>query len=123
MDIDFLLAAGRCIASLLLVISLSAILFLKLSERSSKKNQQVLRAMLLPEKDSSGILGDAEEDITMYSVKDIPKVGLFSASERKTEYRRRGKSPSGVIDGVYNDMYLEDGNTYNDMDRDWDADA
>lgn len=39
------------------------------------------------------------------------------------EYRRRGKSPSGVIDGVYNDMNRENGRPYNDMDRDWDADA
>jgi hypothetical protein len=51
------------------------------------------------------------------------KDSTLSASERQLEYRTRGKSPSGVIDGVYNDMYLEDGHTYNDMDRDWDADA
>ena len=53
----------------------------------------------------------------------VYKDSKLSAEERRLEYRMRGKSPSGVIDGVYNDMYLEDGNTYNDMDRDWDADA
>ena len=36
---------------------------------------------------------------------DIPYSG-YSAAERAAEYRRRGKSPSGVIDGVYNDTYL-----------------
>ena len=66
---------------------------------------------------------DDEHDITSYETKDIPKAGLFSAHERQMEYRRRGKSPSGVIDGVYNDMYRENGKPYNDMDRDWDADA
>ena len=47
----------------------------------------------------------------------------FSASERRAEYRRREKSPSGVIDAVYNDMYREDGVSYNDLNRDWDANA
>jgi hypothetical protein len=51
------------------------------------------------------------------------KYGHLSAEERKLEYRRRGKSPSGVIDGVYNDMYREDGRPYSDAERDWDADA
>jgi hypothetical protein len=68
--------------------------------------------------------GGKKDDITSYkSTTDIFKSGRFSAEERRREYRRRGKSPSGVIDGVYNDMYLEDGASYNDMDRDWDADA
>jgi len=66
---------------------------------------------------------EEEPDITTFATKDIPRSGLFSASERRMEYRRRGKSPSGVIDGVYNDMNCEDGHSYNDMDRDWDADA
>jgi hypothetical protein len=51
------------------------------------------------------------------------KYGHLSAEERKMEYRRRGKSPSGFIDGVYNDMNREDGRPYSDVDRDWDADA
>jgi len=53
----------------------------------------------------------------------IYKSGQFTAGERNAEYRRRGKSPSGVIDGVYNDTYCENGVSYNDMNRDWDADA
>ena len=51
------------------------------------------------------------------------KYGHLSPDERRSEYRRRGKSPSGVIDGVYNDMYREDDRPYSDADRDWDADA
>jgi hypothetical protein len=47
----------------------------------------------------------------------------LSAQERRLEYKRRGKSPSGVIDGVYNDMYRENGRPYSDVGRDWDADA
>ncbi len=62
-------------------------------------------------------------DIKTFSTKDILKSNQFSSIERKMEYRRRGKSPSGVIDGVYNDMYRENGHSYSDVDRDWDADA
>ena len=64
------------------------------------------------------------DDITTYATtKDIFASGRFTPEERRREYIRRGKSPSGVIDGEYNDMYLEEGAIYNDMDRDWDADA
>jgi len=64
------------------------------------------------------------DDITTYpTTKDIFSSGRFTPWERRQEYIRRGKSPSGVIDGEYNDMYLEDGAIYNDMDRDWEADA
>jgi hypothetical protein len=63
------------------------------------------------------------DDIGDYDTDDIVSSGRFSAAERKAEYRRRGKSPSGVIDGVYNDMYLEPGTSYNDANRDWEADA
>ena len=42
---------------------------------------------------------------------------------RRQEYRRRGKSPSGVIDGEYNDDYLEDDEIYNEANRDWEVDA
>ena len=64
------------------------------------------------------------DDITTYpTTKDIFDSGRFSPGQRRLEYIRRGKSPSGVIDGEYNDMYLEDGAIYNDMDRDWEADA
>jgi hypothetical protein len=61
-------------------------------------------------------------DIRDYGINEILSSGRFSAAERKAEYRRRGKSPSGVIDGIYNDAYR--GNeSYNDSYRDWDADA
>lgn len=53
---------------------------------------------------------------------DIPHSG-YSASERRAEYIRRGQSPSGVIDGIYNDTYRPSGVSYNDTNRDWDADA
>jgi hypothetical protein len=52
---------------------------------------------------------------------DIPHSG-YSAAERRAEYRRRGKSPSGFIDGVYNDMNRPSGVPYYDGNRDWDAD-
>ena len=62
-------------------------------------------------------------DITSYNkTSDIFKSGKFNPDERRKEYRRRGKSPSGVIDGVYNDMNREN-DAYNDADRDWDAGA
>lgn len=64
------------------------------------------------------------DDITTYpTAKSIFKSGRFSAEERKKEYRRRGKGPAGVIDGEYNDAYCDPGNSYNDFERDWEADA
>jgi hypothetical protein len=53
---------------------------------------------------------------------DIPHSG-YSAAERAAEYRRRGRSPSGVIDSIYNDTYRPSGVSYNDSNRDWDAGA
>jgi hypothetical protein len=77
-----------------------------------------------PENPRARLTNDYGDDLGEYpTTADIFKSGRFSASERRAEYRRRGKSPSGVIDGVYNDTFLEDGRVYNDMDRDWDADA
>ena len=68
-------------------------------------------------------LTDDPEDIRAYrSTKDILHSGRFTPDQRAEEYRRRQKGPAGVIDGEYNDAYLEDG-VYNDEDRDWDADA
>jgi hypothetical protein len=61
------------------------------------------------------------DDITTYSINDILKSGKFTAEERKREYRRRGKSPSGVIDGVHNDAYRGNDDEYNDSLRDWEA--
>jgi hypothetical protein len=63
------------------------------------------------------------DDITTYgTTNEIFTSGRFSADERRREYRRRGKSPSGVIDGIYNDMFREN-DMYNDDLRDWEADA
>ena len=65
---------------------------------------------------------NSSDDISRYDINAIRSSGNFSAAERKAEYRRRGKSPSGVIDGVYNDMYRGN-DSYNDAYRDHDADA
>jgi len=62
--------------------------------------------------------GGRIEDMDMM---DIPHSG-YSADERRAEYRRRGQSPSGFIDGVYNDSQRPYGVPYNDFNRDWDAD-
>jgi hypothetical protein len=53
---------------------------------------------------------------------DIPNSG-YSSAERHAEYMRRGQSPSGVIDGIYNDTYRPSGVPYSDTNRDWDADS
>ena len=57
-----------------------------------------------------------------YPINEIKDSGRFTAEQRRLEYRRRGKSPSGVIDGEYNDEYRGN-DEYNDSYRDWDADA
>jgi hypothetical protein len=53
---------------------------------------------------------------------DIPHSG-HSAAERCAEYKRRGKSPSGFINWVYNDQNRPSGVPYYDGNRDWDADS
>jgi hypothetical protein len=53
---------------------------------------------------------------------DIPHSG-YSAIERRAEYMRRGQSPSGFINGVYNDQNRPSGVPYYDGNRDWDADS
>lgn len=119
-----LLAVAMVLSLLVLVVAM----LLYLQKRSKAKSSTGTKSSSISTSRTmfftSSISGDDDEpDITSFETKDIPKSGLFSASERRMEYRRRGKSPSGVIDGVYNDMYREDGHPYNDMDRDWDADA
>ena len=65
---------------------------------------------------------NSSSDIRDHDINSIRSSGKFSAAERRAEYRRRGKSPSGVIDGVYNDAYRGN-DSYNDTYRDHDADA
>ena len=64
----------------------------------------------------------SKPDIQELDINEIKSCGHFTPEERATEYRRRGKSPSGVIDGEYNDEYWGNGE-YNDEYRDWDANA
>jgi hypothetical protein len=52
---------------------------------------------------------------------DIPHSG-YSAEQRRAEYMRRGQSPSGFINGVYNDQNRPRNVPYYDGNRDWDAD-
>jgi hypothetical protein len=65
---------------------------------------------------------DPKPDITKMDINEIKESGEFTPQERAGEYRRRGKSPSGVIDGVYNDTHRGN-DEYNDMYRDWEANA
>jgi hypothetical protein len=51
----------------------------------------------------------------------IPHSG-YSAEQRRAEYMRRGLSPSGFINGVYNDQNRPRDVPYYDGNRDWDAD-
>ena len=52
------------------------------------------------------ILSDIDpNDITTYPINEIKNSGRFTTEHRRLEYRRRSKSPSGVIDGEYNDEY------------------
>ena len=53
---------------------------------------------------------------------DIPHSG-YSATQRRAEYMRRGQSPSGFINGVYNDQNRPSGVSYYDGNRDRDAGA
>jgi hypothetical protein len=53
---------------------------------------------------------------------NIPHSG-YSAEQRRAEYMRRGQSPSGFINGVYNDQNRPRNVPYYDGNRDWDADT
>ncbi len=70
----------------------------------------------------SSLPNGGNDDITKYGINEIKSSGKFTPAQRAAEYRRRGKSPSGVIDGVYNDNYQGNGE-YNDCYRDWEANA
>ena len=52
---------------------------------------------------------------------DIPHSG-YSVEQRRAEYIRRGQSPSGFINGVYNDQNRPRNVPYYDGNRDWGAD-
>jgi hypothetical protein len=52
---------------------------------------------------------------------DIPHSG-FSAIQRRAEYMRRDQSPSGFINGIYNDQNRPRDVPYYDGNRDWGAD-
>jgi len=62
--------------------------------------------------------GSSIEDL---DTMDIPHSG-YSALERRMEYMRRGQSPSGFINGVYNDQNRPRNVPYYDGNRDWGAD-
>jgi hypothetical protein len=71
---------------------------------------------------NSEIFHSGADNIQDYGINEIRSCGKFTPTEIAAEYRRRRISPSGVIDGVYNDAYRANGE-YNDAYRDWDADA
>jgi hypothetical protein len=70
----------------------------------------------------SRTIHSGSDNIQDYGINAIRSSGKFTPTERAAEYRRRGKSPSGVIDGEYNDAYRGN-DEYNDSYRDWDANA
>jgi hypothetical protein len=61
------------------------------------------------------------EGIEHLDTMDIPHSG-YSAEQRRGEYIRRGQSPSGFINGVYNDQNRPRDVPYYDGNRDWGAD-
>gem|GEM_PF-2552009 len=96
----------------------------KLSGSSSSGISPTANSIGLTPGEYRRIVGDSADNksIRDCGINEINNCGRFSASERAAEYRRRGKSPSGVIDGEYNDMY-QGNDEYNDTYRDWEADA
>jgi len=69
---------------------------------------RTVRQWLFEPQSSRGFYHQSEfdpDDITTYATTiDSFDSGRFSPEERRLEYIRRGKFPSGVIDGEYNDM-------------------
>ena len=123
---SFTFVIDNFVIALLVILALSTfglivtltLYFLKISGFMKRlKNFRISTSRSYPKASSAG-----SGDIHDYGINEILSSGRFSSAERSAEYRRRGKSPSGVIDGIYNDSYRGN-DSYNDSDRDWDADA
>ena len=104
--------------AVILVIVFFAILITIIVEKMGSKNRPSNSSYTL----DTSLYKVNKQDITKLGVNDIKDCGRFTPEERAAEYRRRGKSPSGVIDGEYNDEYRGN-DEYNDEYRDWDANA
>jgi hypothetical protein len=65
----------------------------------------------------SGTIDSDSISIRDYGINEILSSWKFTPAERAAKYRRRRKSPSGVIDGEYNDAYRGN-DEYNDIYRD-----
>jgi hypothetical protein len=76
----------------------------KLIDAKEKKSKYSNTSIYIPPENN---------DITTMDIHQIKECGRFTPAERAAEYRRRGKSPSGILDGEYNDDFLEDGDEYN----------
>jgi len=122
----FTLVIDNVVITLLVVLALSTfgfvltlvLYFMKVSGLMKRLRKFKLSAPRSYPRASSVGSGNIHD----YGINEILSSGKFSSAERNAEYRRRGKSPSGVIDGVYNDAYRGN-DSYNDSYRDWDADA
>jgi FtsZ-interacting cell division protein ZipA len=106
------------------LIAMVGLFIVVLISNANKKKQAIGGRKHFSSKPPSYNYPTDETDITEEpTTSDIFKSGKYSPRERRDEYRRRGKSPSGVIDGVYNDSFRENGKPYSDSNRDWDSDA
>jgi hypothetical protein len=105
-----------CVVGMVVLIAIALIAWSKQNGRSNNgsRNNSIFSSY------SSGYCGHG--NIENLDTMDIPRSG-FSALERRAEYMRRGLSPSGFINGVYNDQNRPSGVSYYDGNRDWDADA
>ena len=104
------------------VVGLVVILFVIAWIRNQSNKSKTRKFTSSYSRGYSGILHSDSDNIQDYGINEILSSGKFTPTERAAEYRRRGKSPSGVIDGEYNDEYRGN-DEYNDIYRDWDADA
>ena len=123
---EFLIATDGVIIVLLLIIMFSLVgLIITIALYFAKKSGLLKRTRKHRSscsRTSPATFFPNSDDIKDYGTNEVLSSGEFSAAERSAEYRRRGKSPSGVIDGVYNDAFRGN-DSYNDSYRDWDADA
>jgi hypothetical protein len=119
---EFPLAIDGVVVTLLAIVALSTIGLIVTLILYFLKRSGFIKRLRKPTSINPRSYPTDLNDIHDYGINEIRSSGRFTAAERKVEYRRRGKSPSGVIDGVYNDAFRGN-DSYNDLDRDWDADA
>ena len=85
------------------LIIISTIIIILIAEWAANLFGWNRKSSSQPSRTHTPYFSNQGDNIREYGINEIQSSGRFTPKERAAEYRRRGKSPSGVIDGEYND--------------------